>query len=327
MGKESNPGQDVPIGTSPSSVEVRGWLRTFAPWLGALTVFIYLFWEVPFAEAWQAAHSARLGIFVPAILGAVVFWFFLDSAALAYLFTRFNTPVTWREARSIRGTTYLLTALNWNVGTAAIVVHLRRFKGVPAIDSAGSIFLYSNFDGLILVSLALLGSSVFAESPALETIQRVAGIVLVVQVATFLILTSSSPRWNWLEKIRQTSLLRPYRRVNAVDAGILLGVKLAYFIGFMWIFWAGSRAFGVEIPFAVALASAPVVMLVATIPVAPAGLGTQAAAMLFFWSAYGEKAEIVAFGLVFPVALVTARCLLGLFYLKDFRSIRASEAG
>ncbi|HIF97620.1 MAG TPA: flippase-like domain-containing protein [Myxococcales bacterium] len=325
MEKESHLTQAVHDDESNSSGAGRGWLRNLAPWLGALTIFVYLFWEVPFAEAWLAARNARLELFVPEILGAAVFWFLLDSGALAYLFTRFNTPVSWREARSIRGTTYLLTALNWNVGTAAIVVHLRRSKGVPAIESAGSLFLYSNFDALILVSLALLGASVFSESSALETVQRVAGIVLAVQLSIFLILTSSSPRWNWLERIRNSSLIRPYRRVKVVDGVFILAVKLVYFMGFMWIFWAGSRAFGIELPFSVALASAPVVMLVAAIPVAPAGLGTQAAAMLYFWSEYGEKAEIVAFGLVFPIALVIARCLLGLFYLRDLRSMRTSE--
>jgi hypothetical protein len=47
--------------------------------------------------------------------------------------------------------------------------------------------------------------------------------------------------------------------------------------------------------------------------------------MVFFWSDYGEKAEILAFGMVFPIALTLARCLLGLPYLKDLRSLRQAD--
>jgi uncharacterized membrane protein YbhN (UPF0104 family) len=65
--------------------------------------------------------------------------------------------------------------------------------------------------------------------------------------------------------------------------------------------------------------------MLGTLPITPAGLGTQAAAMLFFWSEYGGKAEILAFGLVFPVALTLSRCLVGLFYLGDLRALRRSD--
>jgi hypothetical protein len=296
-----------------------------APWLGAIAIFVYLFWDVPFEEAWQAAKNARLDLFVPEIIVAVIFWFLLDSRALAYLLTRFNAPVSWPEARSIRGVTYILTALNWNVGTAAIVLHLRRSKGVPALESTSSLFLYANCDGLLLMGLALLGSTAFSDSPTLETIRNVAAIAFVFQLATFFILTASSPGWRWLGRVRKATLVRSYRLATLRDFAIVLGIKLVYFIGFLWIFWAGSHAFGIEIPIGLAVASVPAVMMVAALPISPAGLGTQAAAMLYFWSDYGEKAEILAFGLVFPIALTLARCLLGLLYLGDLRSLRRVE--
>ena len=322
---ETDPTGPTDDDAPPSPVSGQSWIRNLVPWLGALGIFAYLFWEVPFEEAWLAARDARLDLFVPEVLAAAFFWFLIDSRTLSYLFTRFNTPVSWSEARSIRGVSYLLTALNWNAGTAGIIVHLRRFKGIPALESTGSMLFYQYFDGFILVGLALLGASAFAESATLETIQRVTGIVFLVQLMIFAILTTSYPSWNWLSKIRQARIVKPFRSVNWADAVFFLSFKLAYFMVFIWIFWAGSHAFGVEVPFGVVLASAPAVMMVATIPIAPAGLGTQAAAMLFFWSEYGEKAEILAFGLVFPIALVLARCLLGLFYLGDLRSTRRSD--
>ena len=225
----------------------------------------------------------------------------------------------------MRGVTYLLTALNWNVGTAAIVVYLKRFKSVPALESTSSLFLYGNCDALIMLGLALVGSSVFVATSTIETLRHVAGVTFLIQAGLLFLLAASIPGWRWLSRVRNASIIRSYRLASPADFAFIVLIKLVYFLVFIWIFWAGSHAFGIEIPFALALASAPVIMLVAAIPIAPAGLGTQAAAMVFFWSDYGEQAEIVAFGLVFPIALTLGRCLLGLLYLRDLRALRTSN--
>jgi uncharacterized membrane protein YbhN (UPF0104 family) len=60
------------------------------------------------------------------------------------------------------------------------------------------------------------------------------------------------------------------------------------------------------------------------LPITPAGLGTQQAAMLFFFAPYGDDASILAFGLTFPVVLLVLRAALGLPYLKDLAKLRAS---
>jgi hypothetical protein len=325
MSDETSPLPEAHDDDSSVSLAPGSRLKAVAPWLGAIGIFAYLFWDVPFDEAWEAAQNARLDLFVPEILVAVVFWFLLDSRALAYLLTRFNAPVSWPEARSIRGVTYLATVLNWNVGTAAIVLHLRRSKNVPALESTSSLFFYGNCDALLLMGLTLVGATAFSDSATLETIRKFAAIAFAVQLTLFFLLAASFPGWRWLGKMRKAALVRSYRLATLRDVSIVLSIKFFYFMVFLWIFWAGSHAFGIEIPFSLAMASAPAIMMVAALPISPAGLGTQAAAMVFFWSDYGEKAEILAFGMVFPIALTLARCLLGLPYLKDLRSLRQAD--
>jgi len=300
-----------------------GFVRTYGPWLGALAVLVYLFREVPVEEAWQAAQSARIDFFIPAIAAAIFVWFLLDSRTLAYLLSRFNAPVSWPEARSMRGVTYLLTVLNWNVGTAAIILYMKRAKRVSALEVTSSMFLYGNCDGLIMTVLAFVGTLAVEDSAAVETIRRAALGFVAFQALTLLAMVSSTPGWGWLNKVRGASIVRSYRLAEPRDFLFVLVMKLGYFMVFIWIFWVGSHAFGVEIPFALALASAPLIMLVAALPIAPAGIGTQAAAMVFFWSDYGTQAEILAFGMVFPVALVVGRCLLGLGYVRDLKVLRA----
>ena len=47
--------------------------------------------------------------------------------------------------------------------------------------------------------------------------------------------------------------------------------------------------------------------------------------MLFFWEDYGDPEDIVAFGLVFPIALTLARVVLGLPYLSELRRLREPD--
>ena len=84
-------------------------LRKLAPWAIAAGILYYLFSQVPIAEAWAAMRAARLELFLPVMLAAVMLWFLVDSAAFAFLFSRFNARLSWTEARSLRGVTYLAT--------------------------------------------------------------------------------------------------------------------------------------------------------------------------------------------------------------------------
>lgn len=299
--------------------------KILLPWIGAAAILAYLFWEVPFAEVWQAARNARLAWFVPEVALGILYWFLLDSRAYAYLISRFNAPLAWEEARAMRGVTYLIAAVNWNVGTASIILYLRRFKQIPALESTSSLFFYTNFDGMVLVSLAFIGASFFGESIEIERIQAVSGVMLLGGAFTLAVLMASWPGWAWLQRVRRWAIFRSFRLARPVDFAVLLGIRIAYFAGFLAVLYFGSRSFGIEVPFWLTLASVPVILMAGALPITPAGLGTQAAAMLFFWSDYGDEAAIVAFGLVFPVALTGARVVLGLPYLAELRRLRADD--
>lgn len=92
----------------------------------------------------------------------------------------------------------------------------------------------------------------------------------------------------------------------------------------------GAQAFGINLPFALALAATPIIQAAGGLPISPMGLGTQQTAMLYsFGSRSGrnkQEAAIVAFGFSFPVALNLGRCLLGLFYVMDLTDSKALAA-
>jgi uncharacterized membrane protein YbhN (UPF0104 family) len=298
------------------------WLKKLAPWGVAAAILAYLFSEVPIAEAWRAARESRLEVFLSAMLGAVLLWFLLESAVFAYLFSRFNAPLSWAEARSLRGMTYLATPINWNLGTAAIILHLRRSKKIGAIESTSSMLFYQTIDGMVLAGLVLIGVWQFADSPQIVSLLRITIGFECFQVATLAVLMTNVPGWRWLRRVRGLGIFRTHRMATLRDIAALVVFKSLYFSVFVGVFWFGSHAFGVDVPLRLAMAATPAILLAGAIPITPAGLGTQQAAMIYFFSAYGDEAAILAFGLAFPVALVLSRCLLGLRYLRELPKLQ-----
>lgn len=324
-------GSNPPVDDAPeperAGSRVIAHLRRFGPWVLTAAIFAALFWKIPFGEAWGAAREARLDLFLPGVLAAVACWFWLESAAFSYLFTRFNATVSWAEARSLRGMTYLLTPINWNAGTAGIILHLRRSKSIGAIESSSSMLFYGLIDGLVLAGLALVGISLLPETPEVVSLRGVAAAMEGFLIALLVLFMAPAPEWRWLRRLRGFAIFGSHGRARLRDLAWLILLRGAYFSIFVGFFWLGSHAFGVALPFGIAMASMPVILLAAGLPITPAGLGTQQATMLFFYSPYGEQAAILAFGLAFPVAVTLARCLLGLTYLRGLARLRlrASE--
>ena len=302
------------------------WLRQLLPWLVATAILGFLLTQVPIGDAWEATRAARLEIFFPMVLFCVTAWFLLDSFAFSYLFSRFNAPLSWAEARALRGTTYLLTPINWNLGTAGIVLHLRRSKQIGAVDSSSTMLFYMVIDTLVLSALALIGLWLLPVSAETRTL-RDGTLVLVLGVAGFLALfLAPLPGWAWLERLRGIGLFRTHGLASVRDVGLLLGLRSVYFAGFAALFWVGCEAFGVSLPLELVAASTPPILASAVLPITPAGLGTQQATMLYFFARHGNEAAVLAFGLAFPVAVTLGRCLLGLRYLGTLRKLRTTTA-
>ncbi len=302
------------------------WFKRIAPWAIAAAILYYLFSEVPVADAWAAARSARLEVFLPLMMAAVLLWFLIDSAAFAFLFTRFNAKLAWAEARSLRGMTYLLTPINWNLGTAAVILHLRTSKRIGALESTSTMLFYQTIDGMVLASCAVLGAIMLAASPEITSLRNIAAGFVFVNAVALAIFMGSWPRLRWIVRIRRLGIFRSHQAAVPRDVVVLVLMKGFYFAVFIAVFWLGCQSFGIDLPLRLAVAATPAILLAGAVPITPAGLGTQQAAMIYFFAPYGTEASILAFGLTFPVALLLFRSLLGLRYLKDLPRLRQAMA-
>lgn len=300
----------------------RKWLRSALQWTAGLFVLWLLFRNVPFEEAVTAALQADIPLLVTVTVVTCVIWFWLDAAALSYLITRFHTSFSPREARSIRALSYLVAAVNWNLGSGAIMLHLRRTKEIPLTGSLATILFYNSLDGFVLLALAVVGLALSSQDTA--GFAAGVGIALAVLVAIVAILRADRPTWEVFDRMRRSIPIRTIRAAVPRDFALVGALRLVYFLMFVFYFWAALRAFAVHVPPLHLVGAVPLVLLAGVLPFTPAGLGTQQAVMLYMLRAFGDEPNILAFGLVFPFSFLLARALLSLFYLGDLGEVRTS---
>ena len=303
-------------------------IRKSLPWIVASAILTGIFVLVPMREAWHALRLARSGILIPLVPGSVLAWFLIESGIYAHAFSRFNTPVSFREARSLRGSSYLWAPLHHGLGKAAILLRLRSLYGVPLLESTSTMALCQTIDGIALAGLTALGLGLLSSSadfgPAsIASCATAAGLL-----AYLVFLGHARPGSRLLGRFRGLTLHRAHRSARFRDLAIILLGRMACHLVFVMVLYLGTRSFGIDLPLPVALAAAPLIEAIRALPITPAGLGTQQATMLFLFRDFGPEASIVAFGLCLPMATLGARCLLGLFYLPGiFESFTTSAFG
>jgi uncharacterized membrane protein YbhN (UPF0104 family) len=186
---------------------------------------------------------------------------------------------------------------------------------------------YQTIDLMVLATLALAGASALPASPAIAQVQRAAAIADGFAIAMLAVFMTSRPRWAWLARVRRAGIFSTHREATVRDLAVLVAVRACYFGGFVLYFWLGTHAFQAGVPLLLSLAATPIILVVGGLPITPAGLGTQQAAMLYLFAPYGSEAAILAFALSFPVALICTRVPLGLLYVRDLAALRASQRG
>lgn len=313
----------------------RAWAAAIArrvlPWLIAAFCLGYAFQVVPFRACLAALRQARVEVFLPLAASAVLLWFLLESAAYARLFSRFNTRLRWRDARSLRALTYLLTVIHWHVAKAAVVLRLQATHGVGLMAGTSTLLLYQMLGIVILAVFAGAGALLVPDMPGAIEI-AVASFALAAGTSAMLVgLRIDWPHIALLDELRALPLFQAHRRIELADVATIGLLKTAYQLVFVLVYYFGLRAFGLAPSFFHVMVGTALLQAVGSLPISPAGLGTQQAAMLFLFSDPAQKGvdgpALLAFAFTLPFTTMTLRALLACLYLGDLARPAAGEPG
>jgi hypothetical protein len=297
-----------------------------AAWVVTAGLLFLLFRKVPFAAVVTAARGAAPWTLPVGALGIAAIYF-ADSFAIWKTFGWFLAPLSFAQVLVVRGATYLLAAINYNVGQGAIVYFVNRATGAPILRGVATVLLIMGVNVLALLVLATVGLAVAPDLP--HSVAVVVGVAYA-GLAVYALVVWWKPRWLAQRPVFDVLLAAGFRG----HARALL-VRLPHIIALMAFQTAMLRAFGVAVPIAQAIVALPIVFFIAVLPISVQGLGTTQAAMVFFFARYvpgnveAQKAAVLAASL-FSVALaLTLQTALGLACLRSRvgRELKTAAAG
>jgi hypothetical protein len=285
-----------------------------AAWLITAALLFFLFRKIPFATVVAATRAAAPWT-IPACLAGVVAIYLADSFAIWKTFGWFLAPLSFAQVAVVRGATYLLAAVNYNVGQGAIVYFVHRATGVPVLRGVATVLLIMGVNVLALLALATVGIGVAPDVPhAVKIVVAVAFAGL----AFYALVVALKPRWLATRPIFDVLL----------SAGLggharALLVRLPHITALMVFQTAMLHAFGVAVPVGQAIVALPIVFFIAVLPISVQGLGTTQAAMVFFFARYAagdaehQKAAVLAASLVAQAMATIIQVALGLACLRS----------
>jgi hypothetical protein len=273
--------------------------------VGLLVWLVYRISPQALVNAASQLDWPRLCLVFSVMVLALYLW---DSVCLHWLFAEPGSPLTYGQVLRARGSSYVASAVNYELGQGLMAWELARAQGTPLVSALGRFLLLAVHDGAVLLSLGLVGS-LLIDSTIGRGIKGFCAIGLIALLGVGVVFyffprlrherrTTSGKQlwphsWTWGSSLRLGGL-----------RGIYFGIILAA-VGL------GLEVTPVHGGWAVVFGAVPIVLLVDGLPISLSGLGTRETALLSLISA-PEPGALLAFSLIWSAVLITGRLLIGL---------------
>lgn len=253
-----------------------------------------------------------LGIMIP----YSVFFFVVDSHATWRVLRWFNAPgLKFTDVLPIRGSAYILSMVNEQVGKGAMTLYLQRRHNVPLWEGLSSmiflamgeiyqLLIFSAVGVALYNSLVVQASSVLPLSTILPAVFAAAALYFPVHYAFF------SGRLAPNAALLKKAIVQSLTRAKLKHYAMLLVFKAPNLIMAVVVYTAALKLFQVPVNFGQMLAFLPVIFLAAALP-----LPFHAGALLLWTVLFPAYPEVGAFSLVMHTFFVAFNALLGVFFL------------
>jgi len=311
--------------TSPQAAPARPKLSPAArilPWLITLACFAYLYRRMDGAAAREGmsafAYLARafanvswprwLALMVPYSL----LFFLVDSAVVWRVINWFNTRVAYRDILPVRGSSYILSILNEQVGKGAMGVYLYRRHGVPGWELGSSMLFIMLCELLYLSTWATIGwwlsgdalPEVFALIPRVYV-----GILVAIALFHLFMTGAIAPG----VALRERGVFRAFREAKWHYYPTIFVLRSPALLAAVVVYTLALRLFGVEVGFLAMLGYLPVIFFGAATP------GPMRSVAITLWVVLfpqQDPAAMTAFGLVQHNFFIFFNAAIGLLFLR-----------
>ena len=296
-------------------------LAKLVPWLITAVCFAYLYSRLSGAAArdglsfttYLANVFAKVswGHWLALMIPYSLFFFAIDSLVLWRVINWFNTRVSYGAILPIRGSSYILSILNEQVGKGAMALYLNRRDGIPGWEVGSSMLFIMFCEFYYLLFWALIGymqrsQQLPDEFGAIPVIAVAAALFFAVFYLFFQgrIAPRASLRDRPAFKAFREAKLRHYATILLLRSPALLAAVLIYTLAL--------HLFGVEVGLVEMLAYLPIIFFGAATPGPMRTVAITLWVMLF----PGHEGEMAAFGFVQHNFFIFFNAAIGLLFLR-----------
>lgn len=291
-------------------------LRSLLPVLVSAGLVAFLVWRIDPREVLaQLAPDAALRFALPLVLWNAI-TLAIEAQCLHRVTATLGSGLSRGTAARIKSACYLLSLLHYAAGATALALLIQRRTGSSLARAGSAVFVIALLDLASVCSLAFVAGAFL---PGVGGSLRF-GLLLAALlglVAGFALLRapiSLGP----LDRLRDLELLRGLRTAPApllFELAALRGIFVACYVGMTaGLFWA----FGVEIALRSLALKVAVLLLVSTLPIAVAGIGTAQIAFVSLFAGSASEAKLLSMSILLSASLVLARAALGLLFAGEF---------
>jgi hypothetical protein len=291
------------------------------PWLITLLCFAYLYGKVDSA-------AARAGLNLTAYLGGIfarvswsswlalmvpysLFFFLIDSLVVWRVINWFNSRVSYADMLPIRGSSYILSIVNEQVGKGAMALYLNRREGIPGWEVGSSMLFIMFCEFYYLLTWAcvgwLLGRDDLPEEFGLIPLIAAGAAVFLVFFLLFFrgrIAPGSG--------LRDRPVFKAFREARPWQYAAVIVLRSPALLSAVIVYTLALRLFGVEVGFGQMLGYLPVIFFGAATP------GPMRTVAITLWVLLfpGNEGEMTAFGFVQHNFFIFFNAAIGLLFLR-----------
>lgn len=291
------------------------------PWTITIICFGYLYTKLSGAAA---RESVDLVDYLTAIFSRVpwgqwlalmipysLFFFLVDSLIVWRVVSWFNTPLRYLDILPIRGSSYILSILNEQVGKGAMGLYLNRRYGVPGWEVGSSMIFIMFCEFFYLLGWATVGWMLKRDE-----LPEVFGIIPWIACGAAIFLAA------WLlffrgplgkgASLRERPLFKSFREAGGLRYLTIILLRSPALLGAVFVYTNALHLFGVEASYGQMLGYLPVIFFGAATP------GPMRTVAITLWVALfpGNEGEMTTFGFVQHNFFIFFNAAIGLLFLR-----------
>lgn len=339
MTEHRQAGAPAPDGASVSSASLKSapiWQRAL-PWLITVACFAYLYTKLEGAAAREemTLFAYLGGVFAQVDWGRWIllmipysfFFFLIDTLVVWRVVNWFNTRVPYTDMLPVRGSSYILSIINEQVGKGAMALYLNRRYGVAGWE-VGSSMLFIMFCefyyllGWATVGWALRRDSLPSEFGLIPLIAIGAAVFFAIWIWIF---RSGAPRTEAVADgtvethsegakpaFRDRMIFKAFREASPIQYLTVIVLRSPALIAAVFVYTTALGLFGIEVGFGQMLGYLPVIFFGAATP------GPMRTVAITLWVVLfpGHEGEMTAFGFVQHNFFIFFNAAIGLIFLR-----------